>query len=175
MAQSNQNFFGLCVAPSGPATWAALFREYLDLVPGGGTPAPPQPTTPPFPGTNFGMGSRGESVRLVQEAFSTLAACYPGRLWTINADGIFGPMTRDAIFTFQNVFGLPITGVVDRVTWDRLMQEAANCSAGAMYMQTGAQTTGTAGSTGTTGSDNFPFFALLVGLMMTNRPGTRWK
>ena len=42
--------------------------------------------------------------------------------------GQFGPMTRDAIFAFQSIFGLPITGVVGQVTWDRLMLEAANVS-----------------------------------------------
>jgi peptidoglycan hydrolase-like protein with peptidoglycan-binding domain len=34
-------------------------------------------------------------------------------------------MTRDAIFAFQSIFGLPITGVVNQATWDRLMREAA--------------------------------------------------
>jgi hypothetical protein len=35
-------------------------------------------------------------------------------------------MTRDAVFAFQSIFGLQITGIVGQVTWNRLMTEAAN-------------------------------------------------
>jgi peptidoglycan hydrolase-like protein with peptidoglycan-binding domain len=89
---------------------------------GGGTQPP---VIPPFPGTNIGMGSTGNNVRVIQQAINALAPYYPGRLWTLNVDGIYGPNTRDAIFTFQSIFGLQITGIVGEVTWNRLMTEAA--------------------------------------------------
>jgi len=129
-----QRIFGLNAdGVVGPITWERLFREYLDLQPGGQvTPPtpPPTPGLPPFPGTPIRQGDGGENVRLIQNAINRLAPCYPGRLWQLTEDGNFGPMTRDAIFTFQSIFGLPITGVVDAATWDLLMREAASCSGG---------------------------------------------
>ncbi|MCL2353556.1 MAG: peptidoglycan-binding protein, partial [Defluviitaleaceae bacterium] len=120
-----QRTFGLTIdGIVGPITWDRLFREYLDLQPEG--PSYPYPY-PPFPGSNIQMGASGQSVRDIQEAINRLAAC-ENRLWILNVDGNFGIATRDAIFTFQSDYGLPITGVVDRATWDRLMEEAAACS-----------------------------------------------
>ncbi|MCL2776334.1 MAG: peptidoglycan-binding protein, partial [Oscillospiraceae bacterium] len=95
----------------------------------GGTTPPPTGGTPPFPGTNLSVGSSGSNVRLIQQAINTIAPCHPGRLWVLNVDGNFGNMTRDAVFSFQSVFGMPVTGVVNQATWNRLMQEAANVSA----------------------------------------------
>jgi peptidoglycan hydrolase-like protein with peptidoglycan-binding domain len=90
----------------GPLTWNRLFREYLDLQPGGPS-TPPQPQIPPYPGSPIRQGATGENVRLIQNAVNRLAPCQP-RLWRLNEDGNFGPITRDAIFTFQNVYGLAI-------------------------------------------------------------------
>lgn len=35
-------------------------------------------------------------------------------------DGSFGPRTKEAVVSFQRTYGLPETGIVDRVTWDRI-------------------------------------------------------
>lgn len=37
-------------------------------------------------------------------------------------DGIFGPATTQAVENFQRAYGLPITGTVDRNTYDRLVE-----------------------------------------------------
>jgi len=94
------------------------------------------PQIPPFPGTNLSVGSSGANVRLVQEAINKIAPWYPGRLWILTVDGHFGNMTRDAIFAFQSIFGLPITGVVNQATWNRLMQEAAKVGASVSAVST---------------------------------------
>ena len=104
------------------ATWNLLMREAASVSGGGG--GTPPPIIPAFPG-NLSMGATGANVRLIQEAINTIAPNHPGRLWILTVDGNFGPMTRDAIFSFQSVFGMPITGVVNEATWNRLMQEAA--------------------------------------------------
>ena len=38
----------------------------------------------------------------------------------INADGIYGKQTADAVKVFQKVFKLPQTGVVDYPTWYKI-------------------------------------------------------
>jgi len=123
-----QALFGLAVdGIVGPITWRTLYNVYWGIMENAPIPQPPTqppPTEiPPFPG-NLSVGSSGANVRLVQEAINKIAPNHPGRLWILTVDGGFGNMTRDAIFTFQSIFGLPITGVVDQITWDRLMQEA---------------------------------------------------
>lgn len=37
-------------------------------------------------------------------------------------DGIYGPLTAEAVRTFQSIFGLPATGVVDYRTWYKISQ-----------------------------------------------------
>ncbi|MCL2052214.1 MAG: peptidoglycan-binding protein [Lachnospiraceae bacterium] len=114
-----QRIFGLTVdGIVGPITWNRLMQEANITT--------QTPQIPPFPGTNLGVGSSGTNVRLIQEALNTLAPFYQGRLWMLTVDGMYGNMTRDAIYAFQSIFGLPLTGVVNEATWNRLMQEAFN-------------------------------------------------
>ena len=120
-----QSLFNLNVdGVVGPITWAMLYDVYWGIIEN--TTLPP-PEIPPFPG-NLSVGSTGANVRLVQEAINIIAPNHPGRLGRVTVDGIFGNMTRDAIFAFQSIFGLPITGIVNQATWNRLMQEAFGSS-----------------------------------------------
>lgn len=72
-----------------------------------------------WPGYNLDLGSSGQKVRQMQEqldAISTVYSAIPG----ITPDGIYGPATARAVRTFQSVFGLPQTGVVDFATWYKI-------------------------------------------------------
>lgn len=72
-----------------------------------------------WPGYNLDLGSSGQKVRQVQEqldAISTVYSAIPG----ITPDGIYGPATAKAVRTFQSVFGLPQTGVIDFATWYKI-------------------------------------------------------
>ena len=40
--------------------------------------------------------------------------------FALEPDGIFGPMTRECVKTFQAQHSLPTTGSVDPATWDAL-------------------------------------------------------
>lgn len=45
--------------------------------------------------------------------------------FALEPDGIFGPMTRECVKTFQAQHSLPATGSVDPATWNALEQCAA--------------------------------------------------
>lgn len=72
-----------------------------------------------FPGYNLQVGSAGPSVRVIQEQLNAIAGNYPA-ISRVAVDGIFGPQTRIAVETFQNIFRLPSSGIVDFPTWYRI-------------------------------------------------------
>ena len=74
-----------------------------------------------WPGADLTIGSRGEKVLQMQEQLNRIAQNYPA-IPTIVADGIYGPATADAVRTFQEIFDLPATGVVDYPTWYKISQ-----------------------------------------------------
>ena len=74
-----------------------------------------------WPGSDLTIGSRGEKVLQMQEQLNRIARNYPA-LPTIAADGIYGPATANAVRKFQEIFDLPVTGVVDYATWYKISQ-----------------------------------------------------
>ena len=74
-----------------------------------------------WPGYDLTQGSRGEKVRQIQEQLNTISGAYPA-LPKIAVDGIYGPATANAVSTFQSIFGLPRTGVVDYPTWYKISE-----------------------------------------------------
>lgn len=75
--------------------------------------------TRPFGGTNLQIGSRGEDVRVLQQYLNYIALTYRNIPLTV-ATGVYSARTRDAVSAFQREFGLPVTGVTDRATWDAI-------------------------------------------------------
>jgi hypothetical protein len=67
------------------------------------------------PPDELAEGRRGMAVRRVQE-WLTLHG------FGVVADGVFGPVTRQAVQRFQAHTGRPASGVVDRRTFERLVQ-----------------------------------------------------
>lgn len=74
-----------------------------------------------WPGANLTIGSRGDSVRQMQEQLNAVAQVY-SIIPTIAVDGAFGPQTEAAVRAFQQVFGLPVNGIVNQPTWYRISQ-----------------------------------------------------
>lgn len=66
----------------------------------------------------FKLGSRGEKVRLIQEALRELGYD-PGPL-----DGIYGERTRQAVIAFQRASKLNADGIVGGITWASLLPDA---------------------------------------------------
>ena len=50
-----------------------------------------------------------------------IAGAYPA-IPKVNADGIYGEQTSASVRKFQNVFGLPASGVVDYPTWYKIQE-----------------------------------------------------
>lgn len=72
-----------------------------------------------WPGNDLTIGSTGDKVRQMQEQLDTIATVYSA-IPRVNPDGIYGPRTAEAVRTFQSIFGLAQTGVVDFATWYRI-------------------------------------------------------
>jgi len=69
-----------------------------------------------WPGYDLTIGSSGDKVRQLQQQLNRIAQNYPA-IPKIDADGIYGQKTAEAVRTFQNIFNLPKTGVTDYATW----------------------------------------------------------
>lgn len=74
-----------------------------------------------WPGYNLTIGSSGQKVEQMQEQLNAIANDFP-LIPKISVDGIYGPATAEAVRVFQNVFGLPETGVVDYRTWYKIQE-----------------------------------------------------
>ena len=69
-----------------------------------------------WPGYNLDIGTSGEKVRQLQNQLNRIAQNYPA-IPKIAADGVYGERTAEAVRTFQKIFRLPQTGIVDYPTW----------------------------------------------------------
>ncbi len=48
---------------------------------------------------------------------------YVPEIPVINPDGIYDDKTRQSVTEFQRIYGLPVTGIVDLITWNKLVGE----------------------------------------------------
>ena len=62
-----------------------------------------------------------QPVRSLQTMLRVLAEDNP-RQPTVVPDGIYGPSTMNAVTAFQRENGLPVTGIVDQITWDLIVE-----------------------------------------------------
>ncbi len=74
-----------------------------------------------WPGQPLNIGSSGSKVRQMQEQLNAIANAYPA-LPKISVDGVFGENTQNAVKKFQQIFGLPATGIVDYSTWYEIQE-----------------------------------------------------
>jgi len=59
------------------------------------------------------IGSSGSPVRQLQQALANKG-------YSLSVDGAFGPMTQNAVKSFQSSQGIAVDGIVGSVTWGRL-------------------------------------------------------
>ena len=74
-----------------------------------------------WPGYNLTVGSTGQKVEQIQQQLATISRVYSA-IPRISADGIYGERTRQAVSRFQEVFSMPVTGIVDFATWYQISQ-----------------------------------------------------
>lgn len=74
-----------------------------------------------FPGYNLGIGASGDNVRMIQEQLNRIGQVYT-KIPAIAVDGSFGEATQQAVREFQQVFKIPVTGIVDYRTWYRISE-----------------------------------------------------
>ena len=73
-----------------------------------------------YPGRPLLLGDAGNDVETLQEELNRIGDNYPAIPKIASINGIFGTDTEAAVRVFQEVFGLPVTGQVDKATWYRI-------------------------------------------------------
>ena len=102
----------------GEQTWNAIYDAYLGIV----RTIPlryVEGNTVPFPGVFLRVGAESDSVKLLQEYLNYISEFYP-EIPSVSPTGYFGSRTNDAVIAFQNLYGLPATGIVGPVVWNEV-------------------------------------------------------
>lgn len=82
---------------------------------GGSTTSAPAPGSTAYPGSPLRQGSRGPSIRTMQQRLKD-------RGHTITVDGDFGSKTHSVVVRFQATHGLKQDGIVGPITWAELFR-----------------------------------------------------
>ncbi|MGL5692989.1 MAG: spore cortex-lytic germination protein SleC [Peptostreptococcaceae bacterium] len=69
-----------------------------------------------YPNETLQIGSNNKYVKTIQNQLNAISKSYPA-IPKVKEDGVYGETTAEAVKTFQGIFGLPKTGVVDFKTW----------------------------------------------------------
>lgn len=76
----------------------------------------PTLVTATYPGAPLELGDSGITVFRMQHSLNRISDDYPG-IPKINVTGYFDKSTENTVRKFQEVFDLPVTGIVDEDTW----------------------------------------------------------
>jgi len=79
--------------------------------------------------TSLGRGVRAVVPTLLREGDTGRMVAAVQRRLAVDADGIFGPITRQAVLDFQGRTGLTRTGEVDAKTWQALFRASVSYAA----------------------------------------------
>ena len=66
-------------------------------------------------------GRQVRKSRQMQEQLNVIAGAYPA-VPKVGVDGIYGEQTKASVQKFQNIFGLPETGITDYPTWYKIQE-----------------------------------------------------
>ena len=82
--------------------------------------APVGDNTQGFPGDDIGLGYAGNPVLAIQRDLRRIRKNYPAIPDITSTLGIYDEETEDAVRKFQEIFNLPVTGIVDKGTWYKI-------------------------------------------------------
>lgn len=74
-----------------------------------------------YPGTPIRIGDTGKYPAIIQISLNRISTNYP-KIQKVTVDGRYGESTAEAVRTFQEIFNLEPTGVVDKETWYRIVR-----------------------------------------------------
>ncbi len=69
-----------------------------------------------YPGKDLQRGDTGNDVATIQRQLNAISNNYPAII-KLREDGIFGEQTENAVITFQQIFNIPASGIVNFSTW----------------------------------------------------------
>lgn len=90
-----------------------FYGSDIDIV----TNVPVMTNTPSYPGFDLRLGLSDDPVRTIQVQLNRISRNYPAIPKIGEAAGDFDYITQDAVIAFQEIFGLPATGIVNEATW----------------------------------------------------------
>ena len=82
--------------------------------------APSEENVRSYPGFPVEIGTAGDFVRMLNMQLNRIGQNYPAIPVILNDSPYFTIETENAVKKFQEIFNLPITGVVDKSTWYRI-------------------------------------------------------
>jgi peptidoglycan hydrolase-like protein with peptidoglycan-binding domain len=103
---------------SGQAEFALFLRAQLDALRSQGLLPTTAIAAPVIPGLPLEVKHKGVMVQSIQKKLNAVLLLKKGK--RLATDGDFGTGTANAVKTFQAQASLPVTGTVDRATWDAI-------------------------------------------------------
>ena len=73
-----------------------------------------------YPGIDLKLGDARESIRIIQRELNTIHKNYPLLPVINNIDVFFTVETENTVKKFQEIFNLPVTGIIDKATWYKI-------------------------------------------------------
>jgi len=74
-----------------------------------------------YPGIPLSLGDSGEPVYYAQLQLNNISRNFPAIPKIFPVDGVFSPQMESAVKSFQTIFNLPVTGVIDKGTWYKII------------------------------------------------------
>ncbi|MBP0981742.1 MAG: peptidoglycan-binding protein, partial [Oscillospiraceae bacterium] len=102
-------------------TWRMLEKVYFDIL-GGLSSGYQGRRAKLYPGYFLAQGETGQNVTDLQTYLAFVGENY-SELPVIPITGYYGQQTQDAVYAFQRLFGLPLTGTVGPLTWYYLARQ----------------------------------------------------
>lgn len=70
-----------------------------------------------YPGVPLKLGDVNQYVLLIKTALNAISVNFPAIPKIYPVDAVYTQGTEDAVKAFQEIFNLPVTGIIDKATW----------------------------------------------------------